>query len=215
MKKYLLNTHPEIFQQLHSKNTFPLNEITYGSKKKLWWICDKGHEWEAVVCNRTGLGHGCPFCAGQKATKLNCLSKTHPELIKTWNYTRNSQLPEKYMAKSNKKVWWICDKGHEWEELISNRTRPNQGCPFCSGHKVSSTNCLSATHPELIDQWHFKNKIKPTEITAGSNIKVWWKCQICKNIWKTKIAHRTSGHGCPKCRQSKGELQRGKCICPH
>lgn len=33
--------------------------------------------------------------------------------------------------KSNKKVWWKCKNGHEWQAIISNRTNKNQGCPFC------------------------------------------------------------------------------------
>lgn len=38
-----------------------------GSGKKVWWKCPEGHEWEAVIANRTKRGSGCPFCAGNMA----------------------------------------------------------------------------------------------------------------------------------------------------
>lgn len=37
---------------------------------------------------------------------------------------------------SNKKVWWICNKNHEWKAMISNRTgNNNTGCPICKESK--------------------------------------------------------------------------------
>lgn len=41
--------------------------VTYGSHTPVWWRCENGHEWEAVVYTRTH-GSGCPFCAGKKGT---------------------------------------------------------------------------------------------------------------------------------------------------
>lgn len=38
-------------------------DVSYGSRKKLWWRCAAGHEWLAAVYTRTG-GSGCPVCAG-------------------------------------------------------------------------------------------------------------------------------------------------------
>ena len=37
---------------------FEPNEVTFGSIKKIWWICDKGHEWQATPNNRSN-GQGC------------------------------------------------------------------------------------------------------------------------------------------------------------
>lgn len=39
--------------------------VTYGSHTPVWWRCENGHEWEAVVYTRTH-GSGCPFCAGKR-----------------------------------------------------------------------------------------------------------------------------------------------------
>jgi hypothetical protein len=37
------------------------HDVTQKSKKKVWWKCARGHEWEAVVGNRAN-GSGCPIC---------------------------------------------------------------------------------------------------------------------------------------------------------
>ena len=38
------------------------------------------------------------------------------------------------MPNSNKKAWWKCIKGHEWQAIIGNRNRGN-GCPQCAKEK--------------------------------------------------------------------------------
>ena len=40
-------------------------QVSYGSKRKVWWRCERGHTWQASVCARTGSGTGCPVCAGK------------------------------------------------------------------------------------------------------------------------------------------------------
>jgi len=37
-------------------------EVTCGSYKKVWWICEKGHKWGATIKNRNN-GSICPYCA--------------------------------------------------------------------------------------------------------------------------------------------------------
>lgn len=38
-----------------------LRNLPAGFKKKVWWICAEGHEWQATVKNRL-QGKGCPDC---------------------------------------------------------------------------------------------------------------------------------------------------------
>ncbi len=44
--------------------------ISYGSTVKVWWKCEKGHEWEATVSKRSS-GRGCPYCSGKNKTIKN------------------------------------------------------------------------------------------------------------------------------------------------
>lgn len=41
---------------------YEITEITYGSKRKVLWRCPKGHEYFAVVGNRTTNHSGCLQC---------------------------------------------------------------------------------------------------------------------------------------------------------
>ncbi|MCS5669427.1 MAG: zinc-ribbon domain-containing protein [Dehalococcoidia bacterium] len=52
-----------LVREWHPKKNGSLgpDDITTSSKKKVWWLCEHGHEWEAVVGNRT-KGSGCPLC---------------------------------------------------------------------------------------------------------------------------------------------------------
>lgn len=36
-----------------TKNTLKATEISDGSGKKVWWQCNEGREWEAIIKNRT------------------------------------------------------------------------------------------------------------------------------------------------------------------
>ena len=64
--------------------------------------------------------------------KTKKLLSEYKELCKEFHPTKNGDLkPEDFTWGSAKKVWWICSKGHEWDAIISSRTR-GSGCPYCS-----------------------------------------------------------------------------------
>jgi len=43
--------------------------IPAGTEKKVWWMCEKGHEWQAVVYSRN-KGKGCPICARENYKRI-------------------------------------------------------------------------------------------------------------------------------------------------
>jgi hypothetical protein len=62
------------------------------------------------------------------------------------------------------------------------------------------------TNPEIVKQWHHEknNPLKPENFTQYSGKKVWWKCSKGDDHeWKTTIAHRSGGRGCPFCSGKK------------
>lgn len=63
----LLAVNPELAQQWHpikNGNLRP-SDVTPGSRRKVWWQCKRGHEWETQIALRS-RGSGCPYCAGRK-----------------------------------------------------------------------------------------------------------------------------------------------------
>ena len=57
---------------------------------------------------------------------------------------------------------------------------------------------LAEKCPELLEEWD-DTEFSPTEVSYGSEIKVWWKCKECDNRWKTRVNNRVNGKGCPYC----------------
>lgn len=113
-------------------------DVMPSSHKKVWWICSRGHEWQASISNRN-KGNGCPYCAGQEVlTGYNDLQTINPILAKEWNYDKNNGLtPADVLLYSSKKVWWKCNKGHEWQATIYKRSK-GSGCPVCNSERHTS-----------------------------------------------------------------------------
>lgn len=177
-----------------------LNNLTLGSDAKVWWICDKKHEWTARIGHRS-KGSNCPYCSNQKVLKgYNDLETTNPLLAKEWNYKKNNPLkPSDIIAGTNKKFWWICEKGHEWQQSSNARTKGN-GCPYCASRKLLiGYNDLSTTNPLLAKEWNYKkNKFGPETVMEHSNKKVWWICEK-GHEWEATINSRSSGVNCSIC----------------
>lgn len=114
------------------------------------------------------------------------------------------QFPETYAKLdtlthgSHKKLVWRCSIGHPWQETIKNRLSGN-GCPFCSGRRVSNINRLSTNRPEVAREWDFdRNELTPYDVAVSSGKNAWWKCAE-GHSWQAKINNRTNGRGCPFC----------------
>jgi hypothetical protein len=59
---------PEVADQWHPTLNGDLtpNMVTIGSNKRVWWQCQEGHVWKAVVYARVGTQKtGCPVCTGK------------------------------------------------------------------------------------------------------------------------------------------------------
>lgn len=201
---YLKNNKELMKEYNYEKNkNSDLNTLTLSSDKKVWWKCNKGHEWEAGIGSRHRTKAGCPICANHKVLKgYNDLEYKCPQIAQEWNYTKNYLKPDEIVYSSNKKVWWKCNKGHEWEATIINRTKiGGTNCPYCTNQKIlKGYNDLVTENPKLAQEWDYKKngKLKPTEIGSKSSKSVWWICSK-KHEWKQIIEVRNRGIGCPYC----------------
>lgn len=157
----------------------------------------------------------------QYATKKyeKSLAFCSPGVAKEWHPTKNAGLtPDKVSNSGRRKVWWKCNKGHEWQMNICDRTRQEkfydttkrvvraQGCPFCSGKRVlKGFNDLATIKPEIAKEWHpLKNgDIHPTDVTCGTNHKYWWRCQF-GHEWYVSVNSRCRNNSvCPVCFEQK------------
>lgn len=175
-------------------------QFSPGSDKKVWWLCEQGHSWKAVINSRKTCG--CPVCAGNTLIKsVNDLQTVNPNLAKEWDSIKNGSLrPDSVSANTNGKAWWLCDKGHSWEAVIGSRNA-GRGCPFCNSSSVlTGFNDLTTVASELAAEWDYERngELLPDNVMGASNIYVWWKCKR-GHKWKAQIANRRFGRGCPYC----------------
>ena len=199
----LLYVNPEIAKEWNYEKNGALKpeHVLINSNKKVWWKCPKGHEWQAIIASRNS-GNNCPYCSGRNTVKgYNDLATLNQTLTSEWNYEKNGDLkPENFTANSGKKVWWKCNKGHEWQATIFNRNNGRR-CPICSNKQVLiGYNDLANINPQLAKEWNYEKNgdLKPQDFTLNSNKKVWWKCEK-GHEWQAIIANRNKGIGCPYC----------------
>ena len=197
----LLRKYPDLAREWgYEKNNMILPEqVSVGSHKKVWWKCKQGHEWEAEIKSRVN-GEGCPYCANKKVLEgYNDLQTFFPELAKEWDYNKNKKIPSQYTRFSNKKVWWRCKQGHEWEAVISKRTL-GRGCPYCSNRRIlKGYNDLQTKFPLVAERWDSqKNGIEANQVFPFSNKKAWWKCS-CGCEWEAVINYMSRKNICPRC----------------
>ncbi len=213
-------TNPELCEEWNFKrNVKDPNEYHSFSNKKVWWKCKNGHEWEASISKRSFSKRGCPYCSNNQACSDNCLSTTHPFLLKEWDYTKNKISPFNITSGSDMRVWWKCQNGHSWDCNLYTRTREEYrvtsasknksrekvvkptGCPYCTGQKVCDDNSFSTMFPEVSKEWHptKNNGLSPSDFTFCSGKRAWWKCQN-GHEW-TAIINTRRFYGCPTCNQ--------------
>jgi len=139
--------NPGLAKEWHPTRNGDLNprKVTPGSGKKVWWICSYGHEWQAPIYNRN-RGSGCPVCNKPVPDENGETLIGNTDLLREWHLTKNSGLNLRNLPVGfNKKVWWICAEGHEWQATVKSRLK-GQGCPDCN-KKVSRK---KATRKQII-----------------------------------------------------------------
>ena len=102
----------ELLTQWDCRANLPLTPQTifHGSRKSVWWQCEKGHHWRASVNSRTSGKTNCPYCSGRIAWPGETdLASRFPALAKEWHPTKNLPLtPDHVLPGSERKVWWRC-----------------------------------------------------------------------------------------------------------
>lgn len=197
----LSTKHPELLAEwdFDRNRSGPAANLAPSSKKKFWWVCRLGHNFEQTVAARTNLFQGCPFCAGKKTLEgFNDLRTLYPKIAASWHSEKNGiQRPEDFVVHSAKMIWWLCDLGHEWEARIYKRV-DGRNCPYCANKKLlRGFNDLATKYPRIALQLSPANALNPSEIMAGSSKKLEWVCDF-GHTWLAAPIHRQRT-GCPTC----------------
>lgn len=102
--------HPELLEEWDAEKNgdVDISKLMPSSNRKYWWTCKEGHSYLCTIADRS-RGKGCPICAGKKVTEENSVAKTKPEILKIWDYNKNTYLPTELSEKSKRKIWIVID----------------------------------------------------------------------------------------------------------
>lgn len=168
----LLSRSPDIASEWdYDKNELSPDQVLVGSNSRFFWVCKGGHRWEAFLPNRVRKKQGCPFCDGTRPipgkTDFGTVSSAPAA---EWHPTKNGHFkPRDFLPMSDKRAWFVCALGHEWETQIKSRSK-GRGCPTCSGRIVESGfNDLSTTHPKVAERWNVEKNggLLPNAVSVG------------------------------------------------
>lgn len=131
------------------------------------------------------------------------LQSTHPEIARQWSVKNDPLLPSAFSYGSNYSAWWQCEVNHQhvWQMPIKSRTGQDQGCPYCSGNRLSDSNSLAAKRKDLLSFWNYQlNNVLPNQVSIGSRRIVWWKCRRNGgHSYQMTVKHKVGGQGCAVC----------------
>lgn len=200
-----------------SKNKFAdFIHFSVGSPKKMWFICDVcEHEFQKTI-DHMNKGSWCPYCSNQKLCSCDkCYEKSFASYQ---GKTKSGKLkidclfdsdPKRITRGSSKKYNFICDIcEHIFNARISHITGSGSWCPYCANRKLcNESKCKlcyskSVASLDLTFTWNTKKNegVKAREICKGSDLKYWFKCNMCKHNFQTSPNGITSNRtGCPYC----------------
>jgi hypothetical protein len=165
-----------------------LSKVYKNNLTKLCWLCERGHEWEAVPGSivRAGKGKGswCPICVG-KLPKDSALQK-----LQKLAAGRGGVLLSKRYKNARSYLRWRCAKGHEWK-AVSDAVKRGSWCPACAGSfPLSIGQMRKAAH--AFGGCCLSKKY----INVDTHLR--WRCSE-GHEWDAKPYHVLTGHWCPTC----------------
>lgn len=212
-EKSLATLNPKLSEEWHPTKNLPLTpaNFTANSGHRVWWQCEKGHEWQTTIDRRNSKrgGSGCPNCSPtyKLASPENNLALKYPDLLRFFHPTKNEDLvPEKVTHGSEIPIWWQCpkDQSHEFFRSPNHMTSSTakELCPYCRGTFVSEKNCMDTTHPEMAKMFHqaLNGALSPKTIRATTRKTLWWRCDNGHEWQATGSAMQRRANLCQHCK---------------
>lgn len=202
-----LQHYPHLLKEWDKDNA---DDFTSLKKSGLYsWVCPKNHKYTLTLSYRTDRGLKCPYCSGKRVLPgFNDIATTDPWAIDL--FSKNSPIqPTDVSRSSKKKAIFVCQQGHEHEQIIKNAVVLKRGCAYCSGHiKKRGVNDLVTLFPEIAQEYSSNNVVPVNDIWGFSRpeykIEVEWTCRKDKaHVWRSSLNDRIKNKktdACPYCR---------------
>ena len=221
----LKEKYPEIFSQINIEKTlekYPnldIDNLTCGSRLKIFWNCPHSHLYSSAIYHRTKDHSGCPYCCNLKLwpgyNDLETFCNHNIEykyLLDEWDAEKNNLKANEVLAGGTKKYYWKCPNGHEYLCNMHHRIVSKSGCPYCTNQKIlpgyNDLETWIKNHTDyqfILDEWDYsKNKISINKIGYQSHQYAWFRCPN-GHEYKAKIYNKTikKPENCPYCSSKK------------
>lgn len=184
-------------------NKFDYSKVNYNTlDDEIIIICPIHGEFNQTGTNHLKNKHGCPNCAiDSQKVKIN-------DFVKISNQTHGNKYDYSLVKYDiiDDKVKIICPIHGIFLQKASNHMR-YRGCRKCNSHPMDTTTFIQKSikiHGEL---YSYEN----TEYIPSRRPRVNITCKIHGEFNQLVRAH-LQGSGCPKCRNSKGEIAIGNIL---
>lgn len=139
----LFTVYPNLkeYWDYEKNNGIDTTTLALNTMKKYYWICENGHSDIRSISSLVSTGkYLCNYCNNNKIISgYNDVATTHPNVIKEWNYNKNTISPQNITYGNNKKIYWICSNNHEWISILKDKIRYQNKCRICSNNGTSKS----------------------------------------------------------------------------
>ena len=111
-----------------------------------------------------------------------CIENNRQDILTRWDYYKNKCTPNEIFYKSNKKMWFLCDKNikhHSELKTIQNFKYDYKETMMCKQCNSFAQWGIDNICEDFLEKyWDYnKNTLDPWNIKYGSSKRVWIKCQ--------------------------------------
>lgn len=215
---------PNISEFLRKEKTpgFDPQEEPTHSGKRAFFKCPKcDYEWSRTLVKWCAAAF-CPCCGydgspdGQAKhaaviakNNIQTLKMAFPDIEKYWDYSKNGEeTPNSVTAKSGKKAWLLCDKGHSFKRIISSLNRSKLvSCPICTNRRsqtILGINDLFTVCPEAKFMWDYERNqdLDPKHLAGTAHVRAYFKCRMGHQFSKM-VGNFKRDPTCPECRYTE------------
>jgi hypothetical protein len=201
---------PKLAQEWSSKNILNPHHVYYKSNKSATWVCDKGHQYDAVIATRV-RGTECSICWNNQRSEVAILrekapltlGELYPQLAKELTHP---SLAYYVSQSSHRSVSWNCSKYSHHNHTYSlsvNQRLAGRDCPYCGLRKLlPGFNDVLSVRPDLGNQI-VDNKIARNTLANSKQLLEWKHLASGKveHYWSQSAVDRVYGDaGCTVCR---------------
>ena len=161
-------------------------DVTYSTKRKYWFKCDKHPEHKSEIkClgSFTSGNKGVMICSQCNSFEQWCIDNNRTDILESWEYELNNCKPIEVPHGTIKKYWFRCYNNDKYEiKQKSILTITSGGCNVNKRYKSFKQWCEENNRYDALERWDYEmNNCSPEDIPYSINKSFWFKCGDNKN----------------------------------